>query len=409
MRPLVEAILGVGGAVALLPAVVLLVEVVAALLPEPAQPATETGPPPRSVILVPAHDEEGQIEATVRALVADLPAGASIVVIADNCTDQTAAVAARAGAAVVERQDPARVGKGHAISFGLRQLDLNPPEVVILVDADCRVSAGGLTLLARAAARSGRPVQAEYLIVARGDSSPLMAIGALAILLRNRVRPRGLHRLGFPSHLTGSGMAFPWRLLRDAPETGSILVEDLVMGIELALRGHPAESCPAVQISSELPQGRASGFRQRRRWEHGQLHTLVTYVPRLIAAGLLRARPALLGLGLDLLVPPLALLILLQGATLALAIGAALIGGMSFTLAKLAALGLVLVGFAVGLAWTAFGRQTVPFRTLLFAPVYLVWKIPLYVALLLKGRHKHWERTARNPDHPPADPGGASG
>jgi cellulose synthase/poly-beta-1,6-N-acetylglucosamine synthase-like glycosyltransferase len=395
MRLLFEIVLLSGGALLLLPAGVLLVEVLAALWPDAPADGAHPEPFPPTVILVPAHDEEGQIEETVRGLLADRPPGARVLVIADNCNDQTAARAVAAGAEAIERHDTSQVGKGHAISFGLRHLDAAPPEIVILVDADCRVSAGGLEALVRAAARSGRPIQAEYLIGAPRDASPLVVIGALAILLRNRVRPRGLRRLGLPCHLTGSGMAFPWRVLRDAPDTGSILVEDLVMGIELALAGHPAESCPAVQISSELPEGRAAGLRQRRRWEHGQLHTLATYGPRLVATGLRKGRPALLGLGLDLLVPPLALLVMLQGGWLAVTVLAALVGFTSSAPAILAGVGLAMVGVAVLAAWAGYGRRTLPFRYLLLAPVYLAWKIPLYVALLIKGRQKSWERTAR--------------
>jgi cellulose synthase/poly-beta-1,6-N-acetylglucosamine synthase-like glycosyltransferase len=426
MRLLFEIVLLSGGGLLLLPAAVLLVEVLAALWPDAPADDADPGPFPRTVILVPAHDEEGQIEETVRGLLADRPPGARVLVIADNCSDQTAARAVAAGAEAIERHDTSQIGKGHAISFGLRHLDAAPPEIVILVDADCRVSPGGLSTLVRAAARSGRPIQAEYLIGAPRDSSPLVVIGALAILLRNRVRPRGLRRLGLPCHLTGSGMAFPWRVLRDAPDTGSILVEDLVMGIELALAGHPAESCPAVQISSELPEGRAAGLRQRRRWEHGQLHTLATYGPRLVATGLRTGRPALLGLGLDLLVPPLAQLVMLQGGLLAATVLSALVGLTSCAPAILAGVGLALVGMAVLAAWAAYGRRTLPFRHLLFAPVYLAWKIPLYVALLIKGRQKSWERTARGaaardesvsvdvakpaatpPDAAKSDPGGA--
>jgi cellulose synthase/poly-beta-1,6-N-acetylglucosamine synthase-like glycosyltransferase len=403
MRMLLEGVLCVGSVLLLLPAVILLIEVLAALLPEIASADERNGVPPRTAILVPAHDEEGQIGDTIRALAADLPPGASILVIADNCTDRTAILATEAGARAVERRDPERVGKGHAISFGLQNLAADPPEVVILVDADCRVSPGGLSILARAASRSGRPVQAEYLIAAPRNASPLVLVGALAILLRNRVRPRGLRRLKLPCQLTGSGMAFPWRLLRDAPDTGSMLVEDLVMGIEIALQGHPAESCPAVHVSSDLPPERAAGIRQRRRWEHGQLHTLVTYVPRLIAAGLAERRPSLIGLGLDLLVPPLALLVILQSAMLGLSIGAASLGGISIVPAVLAAVSLFMVGFAVATSWMAFGRKTIAFRHLMLAPVYLGWKLPLYVSLLLKGKQKNWERTARGTE-PTAKP-----
>jgi len=223
----------------------------------------------------------------------------------------------------------------------------------------------------------------------------MATVGALAILVRNRVRPRGLRRLGFPCQLTGSGMAFPWAVLRGAPATGANLVEDLVMGIELALQGHPPLLCPSVQVGSELPEGAAAGLRQRRRWEHGQLQTLVTYGPRLLAAGLARGRAGLLALGLDLMVPPLALLVMLEVGWLALTLGLALAGVVPFAPAVLAAAGLALVGAALAVAWAGFGRQIIRARQLVFVPLYLLWKIPLYLALAVRGGQKKWERTAR--------------
>jgi len=397
VRVLIDLVLSAGAVLLLIPATILALETVVALLPK-----AEDGPPPpvtscRVVVLVPAHNEEMQIEATVRALAAQLPVGGRLVVIADNCTDRTAELAARAGATVVERRDPERVGKGFAISFGLRSLDEDPFDVVILVDADCRVSDGGLGVLAALAQRTGRPVQAEYLLSAPPSSSPTAVVSALAILLRNRVRPRGLDRLGFPCHLTGSGMAFPWQVLREAPETGSNLVEDLVMGIELALKGTPGRLCPSVQISSELPAGATAGFGQRKRWEHGQLHTLRSYAPRLIGAGLTRPSLGLLALGLDLAVPPLALLVLAQLGLFALTALAAGVGIASLLPLSLAAAAMVLVAVAVAAAWIGFGRRTIPFRSVLFVPAYLLWKIPLYAGLIWRGRQKTWERTEREP------------
>jgi cellulose synthase/poly-beta-1,6-N-acetylglucosamine synthase-like glycosyltransferase len=334
-------------------------------------------------------------------------------VIADNCTDGTAAEARAAGARapagvqveIIERADRARRGKGFALAFGLRHLDAAPPEVVVIIDADCRLAEGDVATLARLARSSGRPVQAEYVLEAPPHPSPLAAISALAVLLRNRVRPRGLHRLGLPCHLTGSGMAFPWRVLREAPETEANLVEDLVMGLDMALAGAPPLLCPAVQVTSELPAGRAAASTQRRRWEHGQLHTLRTYVPRLLLAGLIRRRPALVGLGLDLLVPPLALLVMLQaavaaGAWLALWLHLLPAGAFGWAIAGMAAAGLLGTTLAVGVAWARFGRATVPLRFLLFIPFYVAWKIPLYLLLAVRGRQKTWVRTARR-DPPP--------
>jgi hypothetical protein len=402
VRLLADLALSGAGIILLVPILVLLAEALAALLPASDDADAPLAAPPRVAVLIPAHDEAAQIEATVRALARQLPAGGRLVVIADNCSDETAALAAAAGATVVERRNPDQIGKGFAISFGLRSLDVDPPDVVILVDADCRVSDGGLSAIATLAARTGRPVQAEYLLEAPPGGGAMAAVSALAILVRNRVRPRGLRRMGFPCHLTGSGMAFPWRVLREAPETGSNLVEDLVMGIELAILGTPARLCPAVQIGSELPPGAAAGLKQRRRWEHGQLHTLTHYVPRLLGAGFARRRMDLVALGLDLAVPPLALLVTAQGSLLAVTIVTALVGISSTGPACLAATGMAGLTAAVGLAWVGFGRRILPLRQFLFIPLYLLWKIPLYVGLALRGKQKRWERTERAADAKPA-------
>ena len=85
---------------------------------------------------------------------------------------------------------------------------------------------------------------------------------------------------------------------------------------------------------------------------------------------------------------------------LGLGIGARVRCGISLVPAALAALSLCFVGSAVTLSWIAFGRQTITLRHLILIPVYLGWKIPLYVGLLLKGKQKSWERTARGTEGP---------
>ena len=175
------------------------------------------------------------------------------------------------------------------------------------------------------------------------------------------------------------------------------LVEDRALGIELALRDRPARLCPEVRVESELPQSSAAGLGQRRRWEHGQLYTMATYAPRLLAAFLGRPRRALLGLALDLLVPPLTLLAMAQVVLFAIA-GAAAVAGLAsvvpWLIATLAG-GCVLL--ATVLAWLVYGRQTLSLGTTLQIPFYVLWKAGLYATLLLTGKQKTWERTERNP------------
>jgi hypothetical protein len=62
--------------------------------------------------------------------------------------------------------------------------------------------------------------------------------------------------------------------------------------------------------------------------------------------------------------------------------------------------GLVAVALAVLAAWWRFGRGSLPLKTLLAIPIYVLWKIPLYVALLVRGKHKTWDRTRRKGEDP---------
>jgi cellulose synthase/poly-beta-1,6-N-acetylglucosamine synthase-like glycosyltransferase len=354
----------------------------------------ETGPCPRMAVVVPAHDEKAGIAATVTSLRAELPADGRLLVVADNCSDRTAELALAAGAEVIERHDPARHGKGYALAFAAKHLAAAPPEVVVVVDADCRIGAGGLEQLARLAGRSGRPTQAEYLLTLPPAPDARSAISGLAFLVRNQVRPRGMHRLGLPCQLTGSGMAFPWALFRDAPPLYANLVEDLLLGIELALAGSPPILCPAVAVSSALPEPGTAQLRQRRRWEHGHLSTLLGRGPRLFLAGLVRRRADLVAMALDLMIPPLALLTtIILAASLAAGIAAAV--GASAGPLLLCLISGALVLAAVLSAWWRFGRHLIPARLLAAVPLYVLWKLPLYLAFFLRGRHRRWDRTRR--------------
>jgi glycosyltransferase involved in cell wall biosynthesis len=165
---------------------------------------------PTTAILMPAHDEATGIAAAIDAIVPQLRGGDRLLVVADNCSDRTAAIAAERGAEVSERHDPERRGKGYALDHGVRHLAAAPPAVVIVVDADCAVAAGSVDLLARESMRRRRPVQALYLMLAPPGAGLKQRMAEFAWAVRNQVRPLGWQRLGGPCQLMGTGMAFPW-------------------------------------------------------------------------------------------------------------------------------------------------------------------------------------------------------
>jgi hypothetical protein len=396
MNNWLEVLLLVGSLLLLLPCMFLAAEVLAALLP--GRPDGPSRPPGvRCAVLVPAHDEEGGIEATLASVRGQLQQGDALLVVADNCTDRTAEVARAAGAGVVERVEPGRRGKGFALDCGVRALGADPPDVVVVLDADCLVRPGAIDRLVGAVVLTGRPAQAVYCLEPPAAAGPLARLSAFAFLFKNLVRPRGLDRLGLPCLLTGTGMAFPWGVLRRAPLASGNLVEDMQLGLDLARAGHPPRLCLHARVDGVLPTGPDAASRQRTRWEHGHLRTLLTQAPRLLAAAAGGGRVVLLGLALELGVPPLSALGLLLAAAACLCL-----------LARAALPGLVLasgaaaVAAAVLAAWVRFGRDVVPLSCLLAAPFYVAAKAPIYLRFLLRPQ-KAWVRTARDQ---PAPPGG---
>ena len=366
------------GILALIPCAVLFVQVIAAM--QPKQESATSGHRPRVAILVPAHDESRGIRACLKAILAQLKPGDRLLVVADNCTDDTAALAAGAGAEVVERREPARRGKGYALDFGIRHLATDPPEVVLVVDADCRLEDAAVDCLARACCAAERPVQALYLMHAGADAGQAARLAQFAWLVKNKVRALGSQRLGLPCLLTGSGMAFPWQVIERAGLASAHLVEDLRLSIDLARAGTPALLCPQALVTSVFAAGPGGLQAQRMRWEHGHLGVILADAPRLFLQGLMKGQPRLAGMALDLCVPPLALL----------ALALALLAATGATAALVAA---ALLAAAVLAAWWRHG-QDLPLAALACAPLYALAKIPLYSRFLMK-RQVDWVRARR--------------
>ena len=376
-----------------LPVVVLALQVLAALPRGQSDGLPQGGRPPVAV-LMPAHNESLLIAETVRAVVAILSPGDRFLVVADNCSDQTAKLAADAGAEVVERQDRSRRGKSYALDFGVSHLKQTAPEVVVVLDADCTIDADSFERIVRTAHAIQRPVQALYMMHAPPSAGLKMRILAFAWCVKNQVRALGWHRLGFSCQLTGTGMAFPWKLLSTAEIASGHLAEDFKLGVDLALAGAPPLFCPAALVSSYFPASEAGVASQRLRWEHGYLAIMLGEVPRVLACALRRANCNLFAVALDMCVPPLALLLMF--ATAAFAAGVILfeLGGSILPL-QIAGISTALLGLSVLLAWFRFGRPIISLASLAFAPLYALSKIPLYFKFLVN-RQVEWVRSKRD-------------
>ena len=390
---LAEGLLCLVALLVLVPASVLFAQVVMAL-PRSRPRAVQPGRRPSIAVLIPACNEERGIASTLRDIAPQLVDGDRLLVLADNCTDDTAKVAAGAGAEVLQRSDSRRRGKGYALDFGVRHLEANPPEAVLVIDADCRVGSGAVERLARSCVGSGRPVQGLDLMLSPPGAGIKTRIMEFAWLVKNQVRMLGFDAVGLPCQLKGTGMAFPWTVIRSARLASGSIVEDLELGIELARGGTPPMFCREARVTSYFPQTTEGVSAQRTRWEHGHLDTILRAAPPLFLEALRRRDARLFALACDLTVPPLALLTLAALSVFAASAVLALATKLMLPLWA-ASLSLVLLVLAVLLAWARYGRRVISLGDLALAPLYALWKLPLYSKFLVR-RQGAWVRSARD-------------
>jgi cellulose synthase/poly-beta-1,6-N-acetylglucosamine synthase-like glycosyltransferase len=378
------------------PVFIFLVEVfTAVVLPQrqwPRPPANDTVG--NVTVLVPAHNEGAGLLPTLEDIKAQLRPADRLLVVADNCTDDTGAVAAAAGADVISRHDLERTGKGYALAWGLRHLEANPPDIVIVIDADCRLAGALIARLAAACTATHKPVQALDLMIAPKDSAINSRVAEFAWRVKNWVRPLGLRALGLPCQLMGTGMAFPWDVIRSTELASGLIVEDLKLGLDLAAAGNAPVFLPSVCVTSEFPSSLEGTLSQRRRWEQGHLGMILTMVPRLLVVAIRQTNLDLLALALDVAVPPLSLLAMLVVAVSIVSALATLLGFPSIAILVSTA---SLMAFITGvfLSWFKFGRDILPPSAILLIAPYIIRKLPLYARILFQRSRAQWIRSDR--------------
>jgi len=378
------------------PVAVLFLEVVAAIaLPRQKFMPTAGGDFSQCIgVLVPAHNESIGLLSTLEDIQSQLRPADRLLVVADNCTDDTAAVALAAGADVRCRDDPDRRGKGYALAWGLQHLQLDPPDIVIIVDADCRLADGTIARLAEACVITSGPVQALDLMIAPKDAPINYRVMEFAWRVKNWVRPLGLQAIGLPCQLMGTGMAFPWEVIRSADLASGSIVEDLKLGLDLALAKNPPLFCPSAMVTSEFPSSVEGVESQRLRWEQGHIGMILTATPRLIFKAIQQANVNLLALALDAAVPPLSLLGTLATGMVAIT-GLATSLGVSSTALVVSIVSSIGFTGAICLSWLKFGRDIVPLCDVPSIGSYVIKKLPLYCILLFRNPGRQWTRTDR--------------
>jgi cellulose synthase/poly-beta-1,6-N-acetylglucosamine synthase-like glycosyltransferase len=345
-------------------------------------------------VVVPAHDEELLLRRCVASLLADLPPGSSVLVVAHNCTDATAQHAAQSGAEVLVLRDDGRQGKGAALRAGFHHALARGAKVLAVVDADSVVAPGFSAAIAEALADGAEAFQTRYVAVAGRCHQATARLTALGFLGFNVIRPRGRARLGMSAGIFGNGFGVHRSVLERVPYETSSVVEDLEYHLRLVDAGIHVAFLENATVLSETPQNSAGASSQRVRWEGGRLRMARVWLRRLLRRAL-GGRPALLEPALELACLPLASEVVLLAICLLLPVPwLRIYAAASFAVI----LAHVATAAAEGDGWWS------AVRTLLSVPRYILWKLRMLPGTLKSSRRNAaWVRTARE-GAPPSAP-----
>jgi cellulose synthase/poly-beta-1,6-N-acetylglucosamine synthase-like glycosyltransferase len=359
-------------------------------------PPARSPPRLRFDVVVPAHDEEAQIARTVESLLAlDYPQKLfRLLVIADNCRDRTAECATAAGARVIVRNDPEHRGKGYALAHAFeRSLAEDFADAIVVVDADTVVSSNLLAAFAGRFETGAAAVQGDY-GVRNPRSSWRTRIMTIALATFHGVRSMARERLGLSCGLRGNGMGFSRAVLLAEPYSAFSIVEDLEYGLQLGYAGFRVQYVHEARVLGQMVVTEQASRSQRHRWERGR-HALVRHhVPRLLRQAWLRRSPLLFDLALDLMVPPLGQLFALNTVGVTLCVLTMGLNGAAPIAPYVWGASVWGVLLYVARGWALSGVGPYGLLDLLWAPVYVIWKLTL--RFRDRGRsQEEWIRTTR--------------
>lgn len=347
-----------------------------------------------ATILIPAHNESLIIKETLTQLMKQILPCDKVLVIADNCDDDTAKIAEEFNIEVIHRHSKENLGKGYALDFGIQHIKHRKNEVIIFLDADCKLENNALDQMSIAVNKYKCPVQALYIMQNTEQSNLTQKIAQFAFLIKNHIRPLGLKKLHLSCQLMGTGMAFPWHLIYKTNLANGSIVEDMKLGIDLTYEGHNILFLPSAKVTSEFPTDPTAQASQRTRWEHGHLDTIKTHVPKLLKLSLKTNNLKCLLFALDLAIPPLTLLLIIIKFLILVFLSIFLFSNDGFYL-KLTSPFFISLFFCILLSWYTTSRNRFTASDIKALPKHILTKSKNLTKFMIK-KEKKWIKTKRS-------------
>jgi cellulose synthase/poly-beta-1,6-N-acetylglucosamine synthase-like glycosyltransferase len=343
-----------------------------------------TGSPPMIAVIVPAGNAERVIARCLQALSGcNYPKpNYNLYVIADNSQDNTARIAAGAGAQVLTRNDGPR-GKTYAIGWALTELTNRgvSPDLYLIVDSTALVEADFIAAIAQCWTQGEDIVSSHSILSPENQAWYARCLGLM--LVHRNLQCWARERIGLSALLEGRGMAysrhyiqrFGWSLA--LPKTqGSHPTEDWRHAVRAVGQGYRVAFADNARVSTPLRGSLSEATQQGARWERGRLLNAGTYAIRLLISGFSQRSRVKIFAALDAMQPPAAIL-----AALCIAIA-----GFTYLLPHENHFFYILGYLPIALV-TTYGmivvlrgrKEGIGLSTVVWGPVYVIWRCAAFI------------------------------
>ncbi len=234
--------------------------------------------------IIPAHNEERVVSNLIESLKnqtydKDLY---DIYVIADNCTDNTANVARRAGAIVLERFDPEHKTKGYALQWFLKQkIEENADyDAFFVFDADNIVDKDFIVNMNKKLCQ-GEDVVQGYRDIKNPTDNWITAGYALFYWTMHRLYHLARYNVGLSTLLNGTGFMVRFDVVKPDGWQTETLTEDIEFSLKRIIKGKKLGWATDAIVYDEQPTSFKQSWSQRSRWTVGHMQCMKRYTGEL--------------------------------------------------------------------------------------------------------------------------------